>query len=113
MTTTPKTKSISVKEANAFMASENWDSATCARCKSSLERGGGYHKEADNTVDIICRECIYKHDAAKLKQDGILCGSSLATSALLRRDFEVYRKSRPPLTVWRMYGRPLHGSHRG
>jgi len=113
------TKSVSIEAANAFMASDNWGAASCARCGVSLERGGGYRESAGDEsrrslalkslaergdtagerraaqnaigVDIICHDCIYAHDAAVFKRDGILQGSSLATTALLRYDFEVYR----------------------
>lgn len=89
------TKSVSIEAANAFMDSDNWAAAPCARCGASLEHGGGYRESltAQNAieVDIICHDCIYAHDAAVFKRDSILQGSSLATTALLRYDFEVYR----------------------
>ena len=113
------TKSVSIEEANAFMSSDNWPAAVCGRCGASLERGGGYRESAGDDsrrslalkslanrgdtagerhaaqnalgVDIVCHDCVYTHDAAEFKRSGILSGSSLATTAMLRYDFEVYR----------------------
>lgn len=113
------TKSVSIEEANAFVSSDNWAASSCGRCGASLERGGGYRESAGNEsrrslalkslaergdtagerhaaqnalgVDIICHDCIYTHDAAEFKLSGVLSGSSLATTALLRYDLEVYR----------------------
>lgn len=88
-----RTTAVGLETAQAFLSSDNWAMASCGRCSASLERGGGYREvgRADDLVDIVCHDCIYKHDTAAFKRDGILQGGSLATTALLRYDFEVYR----------------------
>ena len=84
---------LSEGEADQFMRDGDWYTAKCGRCGASLERGGGARPRKSKRLDICCFDCLYVVDRAEmLASGGILrCGSSFVTSAMLRRDFEIYQ----------------------
>jgi len=84
---------LSDAQADRFMAHGAWERAKCGRCGGSLERGGGARPRKSGRLDICCFDCLYTIDrAAMLANGGILrCGSSFVTSAMCRRDLEIYQ----------------------
>jgi hypothetical protein len=78
-----------------FNSTEWWDTATCTSCNCLIQRGGATVPEpgqSENThALIVCHDCAYKVRAAEFRQTGIMSGSSLPTTALLRRDLDLYR----------------------
>ena len=84
---------LSNEQADKFMCDGDWYTAKCGRCGASLERGGGARPRKSGRLDICCFDCLYTFDRAEmLASGGILRGgSSFVTSAMLRKDLEIYQ----------------------
>lgn len=87
---------MSEAQANAFMRDGDWYTSKCDRCGASLERGGGARPRKSGRQDLCCFDCIYKHERAEHmdRPHGgriLRCGSSFTTTAMLRKDMEVYQ----------------------
>lgn len=87
-------------EATAFLTSNgDWSATTCGRCPSSLERGGGYRSkpgapetnDPEGEVDMLCHDCLHADDRTRFLAHPVLrCGSTMAITALIRHDLEVF-----------------------
>lgn len=84
---------LSEAEADQFMRDGDWYAAKCGRCGASLERGGGPRPRESRRLDICCFDCLYVVDRVEMLANGgiLRCGTSFVTSAMLRRDFEIYQ----------------------
>lgn len=84
---------LSEAQTNAFMRDGDWYTAKCGKCGASLERGGGARPRKSGRLDICCFDCLYTFDRAEMLANGgiLRCGSSFVTSAMLRRDMEIYQ----------------------
>ena len=77
-------------EVNTFLNSD-WHTSTCEECRSSLECSVACRpSEALGETLVLCHDCAHAYDLAEYQRSGVMSGSSLPTTALMRKDFETY-----------------------